>query len=142
MRSYLAARWTAMGNKLVDLAEAFPEEHYDTPPSRGTRTFAEQLSHVAYWNEYCRDVLEGKSPDGSANALPPGRYRDKQELVKLLRDGFAAVASAMSSPGASANEKDLEQAEAFIEHGCEHYGQLVVYCRLQGIVPPASRGEN
>jgi hypothetical protein len=111
-------------------------------PPKGTRTFAEQLSHVAFWNEYCRDALEGKSPDGSANALPPDRYHNKQELVKHLRDGFAGVASAMASPRASANEKDLEQAEAFIEHGCEHYGQLVVYCRLQGVVPPASRGEN
>jgi uncharacterized damage-inducible protein DinB len=142
MRSYLAARWTAIGNKLVDLAEAFPEEKYDARPSQGARTFAEQLSHVAYWNEYCRDVHEGKSPDGSANALPTGRYRNKRELVKLLRDGFAGVTSALSSPGASTDGASLEQAEAFIEHGCEHYGQLVVYCRLQGIVPPASREAN
>lgn len=142
MHTYLTSRWTAIGDKLSQLAAEFPAEHYDSCPADGTRTFAEQLRHVAFWNDYCRHALEGKSPDGSANTYGAAQYRDKAALLALLRDGLDGVSAALAKASEADNDRHLEQVESFIEHNCEHYGQLVVYSRLHGIVPPASREES
>lgn len=141
MRDYLASRWAAIGNKVITIAEEFPAERYDVRPAEGARTFAEQLRHVAYWNDYCRESLEGKSPDGAANTLPADRYRSKASVLQALRNSVSGVTNAIGSTAPGRDGSDLETVEAFIEHGCEHYGQLVVYCRVNGIVPPASREE-
>lgn len=139
MHAYLTTRWNAIGQKLTELAAEVPAEHYDARPAAGTRTFAEQLRHVAYWNDYCRDALEGKSPDGSANTYDEAQFHDKDAVLRLLREGLNGVSAALARASATGDGQYLEQVEAFIEHNCEHYGQLVVYARLHGVVPPASQ---
>lgn len=133
----LSARWSEAGAKLVDLAEAFPAERYDLRPGPEVRSFAEQLRHVAFWNQWLGATLGGGQPDGTANELPAAKYRAKPEIVQALRDSFQGVSHALASAGA--NGTSLETALPILEHVAEHYGQLAVYCRINGVVPPASR---
>jgi hypothetical protein len=60
--------------------------------------------------------------------------------VKVLRSTFDDVAKELGTMNGSATSADADTIVSFIEHSGEHYGQLVMYARLNGIVPPASRG--
>lgn len=130
----LIARWTETAAKLVQLADEFPAERYDYRPAAEVRTFAEQARHVAFWNQYLAATLRGESPDGSANELPAAEYADKPRIVQALRDSFAAVADAGATSADAAGD-----VISYIGHNSEHYGQMVIYYRLDGLVPPASR---
>ena len=136
MRDALKARWSDMGDKMVRLAEEFPKDRFDARPTDDVRTFADQLRHVAFWNLYVADVLSGVKANGDANELPRDAYPTKAKVVGALRSSFDAVTAQLTKANGAA---DLNQVVAFIEHNGEHYGQLVVYARLNGIVPPASR---
>ncbi len=132
----LSARWSEAGTKLVGLAEAIPAEGYDVRPAEGVRSAAEQLRHVAFWNDWLGGTLRGEQPDGSANELEAVRYAHKPEIVAALRSSFQQVGDTLERM----NGESLESALPILEHVAEHYGQLVIYCRLGGVVPPASRG--
>ena len=137
MSDVLRTRWSEIGDKIVLLAEEFPAAEYEFRPADGTRSFAEQLRHVAFWNDWVRESLAGKEPDGTANEIPAAKYRTKKDILAALRKSFDGVAKAVSAKNGDA---PLDTLVAFIEHNGEHYGQLVLYSRLKGIVPPASRG--
>lgn len=140
MTEVLRTRWSEIGDKILLLAEEFPAEHYEFRPADGTRSFAEQLRHVAFWNDYVRESLAGNEPDGSANELPAGKYPHKKEILPALRRSFESVTKAIAKRSKPVGEAPLDTLVSFIEHNGEHYGQLVLYSRLKGIVPPASRG--
>lgn len=137
MSDVLRTRWSEIGDKIVLLAEEFPAERYSFRPADGTRSFAEQLRHVAFWNRYVGESLAGNEPDGSANELAAAEYPTQKEILPALRRSFVEVTEAI---GRSNGGAPLDTLVSFIEHNGEHYGQMVLYCRLQGIVPPASRG--
>jgi hypothetical protein len=63
MRDALLASWREVGDKIVALAEEFPAEKYEFRPAPGTRSFADQLRHLAFWNDWVRDSLAGGLPD-------------------------------------------------------------------------------
>jgi len=130
----LAARWSETADKLVQLAGEFPAELYEFRPAPEVRTFAEQARHAAFWNRYLAATLRGETPDGSANELPAAELPDKPRIVQALRDSFAAVAGA-----AAGNADAAGDVISYIGHNSEHYGQMVIYYRLNGLVPPASR---
>ena len=136
----LVTRWSEIGEKIVKLAEAFPEGRYDARPVPEVRSFADQLRHVAFWNRYVQKTLRREEADGEANELPRATYPTKAKIVKVLRSSFDDVAREFGSTRESRNGSDLDTMVSFIEHGGEHYGQLVVYARLNGVVPPASQG--
>lgn len=136
MRDALKTRWSDMAEKMLTLAEEFPEEKYDFRPAAESRTFADQLRHVAFWNLYVSQVLRHEKADGDANELSPTAFATKATVVDALRNSFDGVSSQLTN---GSDATDLNQVVAFIEHNGEHYGQLVVYCRLNGVVPPASR---
>lgn len=135
----LATRWTEIGEKIVKLAEEFPENRYDARPLPEIRSFADQLRHVAFWNRWVHKTLRREEADGAANELPSTAYPTKGKIVKVLRTSFDDVGRHLRSSKANGNGSDLDTVVSFIEHGGEHYGQLVVYARLNGVVPPASR---
>jgi uncharacterized damage-inducible protein DinB len=139
MRDMLLAKWTDIGNRLVELAEAIPGNRYDFRPVDGVRTVADQLRHAAFWNEYARGKLRGESPDDAANELPASQFSTKPKIVDALRASVASVAKELRRRE-RVTHAVAETMVTYIEHGAEHYGQLVVYCRLNDIVPPASRG--
>ena len=136
-KDVLTARWNDVAGKIVQLAEEFPAESYEFAPTPEVRTFATQLRHVAFWNQYLAATLRGESPDGSANELPAAEFAEKPRIVAALRDSFGTVAAAIEA-GADADGR-AENVVSYIQHNSEHYGQLVIYYRLNGLVPPASR---
>jgi hypothetical protein len=138
MRKVLASRWSEIGDKIVRLAEEFPADLWNYRPAPDTRTFAEQVRHVAFWNDYAEATLRGNPADGDANQLDPARYPAKSDILPALRRSVAGVAG-LAADGLREDSSTIDTLVAFIEHGGEHYGQLVLYYRLNGLVPPASR---
>ena len=133
-----AARWSDVADKIVALAEEFPAEKYEDRPASGIRSFAEQLRHVAFWNEYVEKTLRRVKADGDANEVPRAKYPTKSKVLAVLKESFDSVKAELAN-GSPREDSDLDTVISFIEHNGEHYGQLVLYCRLNGIVPPASR---
>ena len=139
MRDVLITRWSEIGDKIVKLAEEFPESKYDARPVAEVRSFADQLRHVAFWNRYVQKTLRREEADGQANELPRTTYPTKAKVVKALRTSFDEVAKEFGAMNGKSNSADADTMVSFIEHSGEHYGQLVVYARLNGVVPPASQ---
>jgi uncharacterized damage-inducible protein DinB len=139
MRDVLITRWSEIGDKMVKLAEAFPEDKYDARPTADVRSFADQLRHVAFWNRYVQKTLRREEADGQANELPRATYPTKAKVVKALRSSFDEVAKEFGAMNGKSSSTDADTMISFIEHSGEHYGQLVMYARLNGVVPPASQ---
>jgi uncharacterized damage-inducible protein DinB len=141
---------------LVPLAEAMPAGKYNFAPSqgefKGVRTFGEQVKHVAaVIYMVSASVLGEKNPDAGGSESGPAAVQSKEEIVKYLKTAFTYAHRAM----ASLSEKNLAEmvtspfgegkvprvsmATAAVWHSFDHYGQAVVYARMNGVVPPASR---
>jgi hypothetical protein len=139
MHEQLQARWTEIGDKIVQLAREFPEDKYDIAPAGGSRTFAEQLRHLAFWNDYTCGTLRNENPDGSANEIPHSAAPTKDRVIETVDRSFKGVTNQLQRMNGNTDASAVDTVMSFIEHNGEHYGQLVLYCRLNGIVPPASR---
>jgi len=138
-RDVLLTGWTEIGEKVVKMAEEFPENKYDFKPTDGVRTFADVLRHVAFWNQWVTKTARGEKPDGKPNELPKAQYGTKAAIVSALKASVADGAAELKKASASPDPKSTGLWMSFISHNSEHYGQLVVYYRLNGVVPPASR---
>jgi uncharacterized damage-inducible protein DinB len=136
----LIAQWEQTCQKLAALAEEVPATKFDFQPAAEVRTVAAVLRHVAFWNSYVADSERGKNPDGTANELPEKKFSSKAQIIDVLKRSAADAAAAFREHESGMTPELAETLVTFIEHNCEHYGQLVVYTRLNGIVPPASRG--
>ena len=148
----LAAMWNGVGNKLVAMAEDFPEDKYDFKPTPEQRSFAEQLLHVAGADYLFMSAIGGKKmgPEGGED---PSRkdFKTKADVVNLMKKALADGAALIKEQGDGGLDKTAKypfgnrmmHASAIwgdaIEHSGEHYGQLVVYYRVNNMVPPASR---
>ena len=140
-RDVLLKHWTEIGEKVVQLAEQFPEDKYEFRPVAGVRTFGDQLRHVAFWNDFVAKSARGEKPDGKLNELPKAQYATKAAVVKALKDSLADATTQLKTGPATPSATLTDLWVSFTEHSGEHYGQMVVYYRLNGIVPPASRGQ-
>ena len=136
----LAARWEQASRKVTELADAFPADKFESEMAPGSRTFGAVLRHIAFWNQYVADLLRGKQANDSLNELPRANYPQKTSVLDAVQRTSEDAVAALRDRQAALDPKKAEMVMAFIEHTSEHYGQLVVYTRLQGIVPPASRG--
>jgi uncharacterized damage-inducible protein DinB len=144
------SQWNEIGRKLIAMAEDFPEDKYDFKPTPAQRTFAEQLLHVTASMYYFTDPAQGQKPRYPDDPKRDG-LKTKAEIVafakKCVEDGAAVIKSkgdkGMSELVADPESKQQLQvsdlAYGLAEHSGEHYGQLVVYYRLAGLVPPESR---
>ena len=135
----LTGRWEQASNKLAALARELPEAKYEAELVDGARTIGEVLRHVAFWNRYVADIVRGKKPDDSANELPKRDYPSKARIVQALEQSASDTAAAIRERPSELEPKMAETILGFIEHISEHYGQIVVYARLNGVIPPASR---
>ena len=134
----LRGRWEQVGQKLLALAEEVPASKFDYRPVKEARSFAEVFRHVAFWNRYVAEVARGQKSDDSGNEISKEQYATKRQILEALKHSFTDATDVLkNSPNLSADT--AEMLVTFIEHNCEHYGQLVVYVRLNGIIPPASR---
>jgi len=145
-------RWTE--GDFLSLAEAMPESKYSFIPSggnfEGVRSFGEQVKHVACANFGFFNEIEGKTPPEHCEKGGPAKAKTKAELLKYLRDSFdyghqvLATINAQNAlarvdgPYAGPNTR-LGIAVAAVWHIADHYGQLVEYLRMNGVVPPATR---
>lgn len=142
-------RWNEAGSKLIAMAEDFPEDKLDYKPTPEVRTFAEQLLHVAGVNN-----LLGASVRGEKVAeadLPRDKYKTRADIVAAVKKSFAdgaeiikakgdaGLSVAVKHPFANSMIRVADLADMLSAHAQEHYGQLVVYYRLNKLVPPASR---
>ena len=141
VRDVLLKEWTDISEKVVKLAEEFPEDKYEFRPVQGVRTFADNLRHVAFWNGYVAKTARGEKADTKQNELPKAQYASKAAIVKALKESLADATAQLKNGPATPTAKLTDLWVAFTEHSGEHYGQMVVYYRLNGIVPPASRGQ-
>jgi uncharacterized damage-inducible protein DinB len=147
---------TNMEHEFVSAAEAMPEDKFGFAPSngefKGVRTFGEQIKHVAAVNYmYGAAILSEKVPVDVGDESGPASVKSKAEILNYLKDSFTYVHKAI----ATINEKNLVEplkspfgegsvtrlgvATSVSAHGFDHYGQMVEYLRMNGIVPPSSR---
>jgi uncharacterized damage-inducible protein DinB len=142
--------WNDIGRKLIAMAEDFPEDKYDMKPTKEQRSFAEQLLHGAGANYYFTNLVKGEKPPAEESPKRD-QYKTKADVVGFVKKAFADGADAIKAKGDSGMSSLLvdpfshqqvrvsDLAYGFIEHSGEHYGQLVVYYRVAGLVPPESR---
>jgi uncharacterized damage-inducible protein DinB len=147
---------TNMEHEFVPAAEAMPEDKFGFAPTngefKGVRTFGEQVKHVAAVNYiFGAAILSEKVPVDVGDESGPASMKTKAEILKYLKDSLTYVHKAI----ATVNEKNLVEplkspfgegsvtrlglATSVTAHGFDHYGQMVEYLRMNGIVPPASR---
>ena len=148
-------RWNDIGNKLVAMAQDFPEDKYDYKLQSDERTFAQNLLHVAAVDYDLMSSASGSKigPDFGQNKHNPSRdvYKTKAEVVKLMQQAVADGANLIQQQGDAGLDKVVKAAwgnrmvrnsyswTLALEHSGEHYGQLVVYYRANNMIPPDSR---
>jgi uncharacterized damage-inducible protein DinB len=146
----LLDNWNDISRKLIAMAEDFPEDKYDFKPVPAERSFAEQLLHAANTNYFFINPAIGLKPPAEED---PKRadFKSKAAVVEFVKKAFADGAAAIKQKGdkgmndlivdpfANQQVRVSDMAWGLIEHSGEHYGQLVVYYRVAGLVPPESR---
>jgi hypothetical protein len=141
------------GREMISLAEAMPESAYNFAPKNGAfsdvRTFAQQAKHAgAVVYMVSAAILGEASPTSDENG--PATVVSKAQVVQYLKDAFAFGAKAMQtmtaenqtqlvkSPFGSSQTSRGALASEAAWHTFDHYGQMVVYARMNNVVPPAS----
>jgi uncharacterized damage-inducible protein DinB len=147
---------TNFEHEFTPAAEAMPEDKFGFAPTngefKGVRTFGEQIKHVAAVNyELAAALLQEKPPAEIDDEAGPASMTSKADILKYLKDSFAYVHKAIAtvnennlvesvrSPFGEGTLTRLTLATSVVAHGFDHYGQMAVYLRMNGIIPPASR---
>jgi hypothetical protein len=152
---------SAVEKLVTEAAEAMPEDKYNFSPEslnipgsdyKGVRTFAQQVKHIAASNYAIWSPLTGETfPKDFLGGNGPESIKTKAEILKFLSDSFALGHKAAATlttenmlqaaaPGGSTAR--LQRANFGVAHAYDHYGQMVEYLRMSGIVPPASRAKS
>jgi uncharacterized damage-inducible protein DinB len=145
-------RWNDIGNKLVTMAQDFPEDKYDFKLQKDERTFAQNLLHAAGLDYVVIRRVSGSNigPDfGEGDNPTRDAFKTKADVVKFVQGAIADGAQVIQQQGDAGLDKTTKLGKRLlhnsdiwvfaIEHSAEHYGQLVVYYRANNLVPPASR---
>ena len=155
MADAVGRTFAMIARSFISLAEAMPAEKYSFKPVDGefkeARTFGEQVKHVACANYAFFNQIEKKEPPADCANGGPSPAATKAELMTYLRESFEyaqKVLRTMTSANAlepaggpyGGPSTRLGLTTLAVWHASDHYGQLVIYLRLNGIVPPASRG--
>jgi len=148
---------TSVEKLVMDAAEAMPEEEFNFSPEslklpgseyKGVRTFAVEVRHIATSNYFLWTPLTGeKMPEGLKDGNSPEALKTKAEIIAYLKTSFALghraaatlTAENMLQTAGGGNTTRLYRATFGVAHAYDHYGQMVEYLRMNGIVPPASR---
>ena len=163
MASMMEAQLGMVERQFVAAAEAMPEDKYSFAPAganfTGVRTFALEVRHAATANFVLYSAILGQDPpagvtvDGAANG--PESLQTKEQIVQYLKDSFTLGHKAMGALNDSNALAPLDKLPIAIpslntrlavaifsfSHASDHYGQMVEYLRMNGIVPPASVGQ-
>ena len=143
-------------SEFVPAAEAMPEDKYSFAPTdgefKGVRNFGQQVRHVAAANYMiCAAIASEKPPVDTGGESGPESLKTKADIVKFLKDSYAYChkvygsinegnsTGQVQSPFGSNKVSRLGLAVLNVGHNFDHYGQMVEYLRMNGIIPPASR---
>jgi uncharacterized damage-inducible protein DinB len=146
---YLQGQYATLKRNITGSVDKMPAEHFAFKPVPQVMSYAELLTHIVdtqYF--YCSTVKGAENPGASLNF----KVTDKVAVRQLVKDSFAycddtfaAVtnenALEMLTRGSAPTQRQLarvNQLTQLIVHGNEHYGNLVTYMRMKGIVPPSS----
>jgi DinB superfamily len=145
-------RWNDIGNKLVAMAQDFPEDKYDFKVQKDERTFAQNLLHAAALDFVLIRRVSGSNlgPDfGQGDNPSRDVFKTKADVVKFVQEAVADGAQVIQQQGDAGLDNTSKWGNRLahnsymwtfaIEHSGEHYGQLVVYYRANNMVPPDSR---
>lgn len=141
---------SGMEKEFVDLADAMPEDKYSFVPTTGeftkVRSFGDQVKHIAEANWYFWGTMSDTEMKAKSDAIM--KLTTKADMMQALRDSFKqahSVVDGMTAENAfqwTGHGTRAGMTSFGLAHMMDHYGQLVVYLRMNGIVPPASRGGN
>ncbi len=150
----------AVEKLVIDAADSMPEDRFNFTPEtldipgakyEGVRSFALEVKHIAASNWLIWSALTGdKFPDGLKDGSGPANLQTKADIVKFLKDSFALGHRAAATltpenilqPPGNSKSTRLHLAEFGVAHAYDHYGQMVEYLRMNGIVPPSSRAKS
>lgn len=146
-------------SQLLGVAQAMPAEKYSFAPAAETfapgspakfatvRTFAEQLTHIAGANYFFYSTLNGATPPAAAKQVRD--LKTKDEILAALKESFAYAHAQIKTltpqnafigiKGADGFHTPATVAAFAVAHGYDHYGQMVEYLRMNGVVPPGSK---
>jgi len=152
--STLKPTWSMIEDQFISAADAMPADKYAFVPTtgefKGVRPFADQVKHVACANFAFFNQIEGKKPPNDCEHGGPSPARTKAEIMQYLRESFSYADKVLATidsqnlllpvdgPYGGPSTK-LGIAGLAVWHASDHYGQIVEYLRMNGIVPPASR---
>jgi len=148
-----------LGQTLIaSAADAMPADKYGFAPTdgdfKGVRTFGQQVKHLAAANHILAAAALGEEPPtGAGDEMGPETVRTKAEILDYLSGSFAHLGKAIdaigdksatvkSSPISPLKGTETTRLALTVEamiHAFDHYGQMVEYLRMNGVVPPASR---
>ena len=140
----LKQQWENIRRNVVGTAEVVPEDLYGFRPTPEVRTLSEQLIHIIEENYFFMGMVSG------AREQPPGNLQTKAQIIQALSDSYDYGAqvldglndsTAMETVPLMGNRQGPRWSAALmnIADNQNHYGNLVVYMRMNGIVPPSSR---
>src|SRR5215469_8459024 len=144
--------------EIISAVEAMPADKFGFAPTdgefKGVRTFGQMVKHLSATNYILAAAALGEQPPADAgDELGPETVRTKAEIVNYLNGSFAQLSKAIEaigqvnvpvnaspiSPLKSTEATGLSLVVESLAHAFDHYGQMVEYLRMNGVVPPASR---
>ena len=145
-------------NLIVSAVDAIPADKFGFAPTdgefKGVRTFGQMVKHLSATNHILAAAALGEEPPADAgDEVGPEAVRTKAEIIIYLKGSFAhldkaieaigqANATVNTSPISPLKKDEVTRSALVVEslmHAADHYGQLVEYLRMNGVVPPASR---
>ena len=143
--------WNAMAKKIIEMAEDFPEDKYDYRPTPEVRSFAQIILHIGAVNYFFTNAAAGREAGKAEDDPPRANFKTKAYIVAYITKSFADGAAVIQQKGERGMAQHVKHpfgnrqaslngvCRDLVEHSAEHYGNLVVYYRLNALVPPASR---
>jgi hypothetical protein len=131
------AQFEDINRRLLAMAKDFPEDKYSYRATKDVRSFREIIVHVASGNQYAAKA--GRGEKVKWDEIDPKGYTSKAAAVALLEKQIADANATLKALPPDRWAQTVQPWLAVIEHAGEHYGQLVVYYRNNGLVPPESR---
>lgn len=143
---------TAASGKIMQLAEAVPEEKYEWSPQEGVRSFSGVLHHVVSANYFFATKMGAELPEGVNMETLKDDLSSKEDYAAALQQSFDLVTETLKSADEATLKEKVEfpfpgeytgmsTALILLSHANEHLGQLIGYTRMNGITPPWSEGQ-
>ena len=133
----ISLEFADLNRKVLEMAKDFPEAKYNYKPGPDLRSFGDVIVHFASGNIFAAKA--GRGEKVKWDELDPKNYKTKEAIVALLDQSITDATASLKAIPADHFNQTLSPWLGVIEHAGEHYGQLVVYYRNNGLVPPESR---